>query len=114
MACASVIILAAIALAADCVLAGTINYNASKSNTGNIAVQPTTCPAGETWDAAARKCLAPTDMSHGLMVHGGKIAATPLNNRQNVSGSTIQTDDRGPFTSTAPGGSTTTTTTTPH
>jgi hypothetical protein len=72
IAFASVVALAAIAFAAGGALAA-VNYNSSKSNTGNMTAQPTTtCPTGETWNATTKKCVLPT--------------ATPLNNRQNVSG----------------------------
>jgi hypothetical protein len=69
--CASIVTLAAVALTADGAFAA-VNYNASKSNTGNSSMSgPTSCPAGQSWSAATRKCAMPM--------------ATPLNNRQNVS-----------------------------
>lgn len=54
----SAIVAAAIVPAANVESAG-INYNASKSNTGNVTVQPAnTCQTGQVWDAAAKKCVA--------------------------------------------------------
>jgi anaerobic selenocysteine-containing dehydrogenase len=53
--CASVVTLAAVASAPNGAFAA-VNYNASKSNTGNIKTQPTTCPAGEAWNSATKKC----------------------------------------------------------
>jgi hypothetical protein len=44
---AAVAAIATLALSAGGASAS-INYNASKSNTGNVAVQPAACPAGET------------------------------------------------------------------
>jgi hypothetical protein len=53
--CASFVGVAAFAFAAS---GASINYNASKSNTGNMTAQPTTtCPTGQTWDTTTKACV---------------------------------------------------------
>jgi hypothetical protein len=108
--CAAIVTLAALAFAANGAFAA-VNYNSSKSNSGNKMAQPTTtCPTGQSWNATAKKCEAidmavkgsgvpkNTSITDGAAKgQANEVTATPLNNRQNVSGTT----------------STTTTTTTP-
>jgi hypothetical protein len=63
---ACVALLIASALSSDCAFAApAINYNASKSNTGNGTVgQSTTCPSDQSWDATARKCVALSSINY--------------------------------------------------
>lgn len=73
--CTLALMAAAIATAAYAESAG-INYGASKSNTGNTTIQPCSPGATVTTDPATGKQSC------------GEVMATPLNNRQNLSGAT--------------------------
>jgi len=44
------------------VWASAINYNASKSNTGNVVRSQ--CPAGQTWVAKLRHCELPNSINY--------------------------------------------------
>ncbi len=98
IAYASIITLAA--FAANGAVAKNISDGAAKGQATEGTAQPTTCPAGQSWNASTKKCVAASDFSKGMQVHGGPgiVDATPLNNRQNVSGSMQQT----PSTTTTP------------
>ena len=88
--CASIGILAGVVFAANGAIADpSINYNASKSNTGNVTMgQTPTCPKAQAWDAATRKCVAASGVNYNSSKShtGENVTATPLNNRQNLSG----------------------------
>jgi len=86
---ASIVVLAGIAFAADSAFADpSVNYNASKSNTGNVtAGQTPTCPKGQARDTATGKCVATSSINYNASKSNtGNVTATPLNNRSNVSG----------------------------
>jgi hypothetical protein len=63
---ACVALLIASAVSPGCAIAApAVNYNSSKSNTGNrIACQSTTCPSGQSWDATAQKCVALSSVNY--------------------------------------------------
>ena len=64
-----------------------INYNASKSNTGNAAVgQPTACPTGQSWDAATKKCVATSAVNYNSSKSntGNMMAPAPATQTGNV------------------------------
>jgi hypothetical protein len=88
--CASIVILAGVVFAADGALADpSVNYNASKSNTGNVTMgQTPTCPKEQAWDATSKKCVAASSVNYNSSKSrtGENVTATPLNNRQNLSG----------------------------
>jgi hypothetical protein len=85
--CASIVLLSGVALC-DGSAFGAVNYNSSKSNTGNVTVQPKNkCSKGQVWDAAAKKCIAMSSINYNASKSNtGNVTATPLNNRQNVNG----------------------------
>ena len=73
--CASAVTLAAVAFTAGGAVAKDISDGAAKGQaTERTAPLATTCQTGQSWNAATKKC----------------VAATPLNNRQNVSGTATQ------------------------
>ena len=45
-----------------CVWPSSINYNASKSNTGNVVVSQ--CPVGQTWVAKVKHCELPGHVTY--------------------------------------------------
>jgi len=83
---ASIVALAA--FAANGAVAKNVSDGAAKGQANESTAQPTTCPAGQGWDAATKKCVATSSINYNASKSNtGNLTATPLNNRQNVSGS---------------------------
>jgi hypothetical protein len=83
--CALIVLLAGVA--ADGALADpSINYNASKSNTGNVTVGQTTCPSGQAWNAVTRKCVATSSVNYNSSKSntGNMAAPAPASQTANV------------------------------
>jgi hypothetical protein len=86
--CASVVILSGVTLS-QASESGSINYNASKSNTGNVTAKPTPkCSTGQVWNTTGKRCAPISAVNYNSSKSNtGNVTATPLNNRQNVTGS---------------------------
>ncbi|MGA7674174.1 MAG: hypothetical protein WCA78_03910 [Rhizomicrobium sp.] len=96
IASASIVALATFAFAAGGAFAA-VNYNSSKSNSGNVTVGPKGCPAGEVLstnpttgkqscvqsDMAVKNSGVPKNTTTTAPGPKGTATATPLNNRQN-------------------------------
>ncbi len=62
-----------------------INYNASKSNTGNTTVgQTTTCAAGQSWDATTKKCVATSAVNYNSSKSNSGNMMAPATQTSNV------------------------------
>jgi hypothetical protein len=85
--CASVFTFAEIALTADAASANTTSSRSNTTHNGMAGPSSPNCPTGQSWDAAAKKCLATDSINYNASKSNtGSLTATPLNNRQNVSG----------------------------
>ena len=82
--CASILVVAAFAV--DGAFAKNISDGAAKGQANEGTAQPTSCPTGQSWDSATKKCVATSDVNYNSSKSnsGNSVATAPATETTNV------------------------------